>query len=128
MKKRELEYLALGAALNSQPAPRTEYVTRTVHEHRAPTDESIRLAREYEEKAWNIVRDRVTEPLLNISANYVVCETAEYDRKTHIFFKVNNKPVRISVDAKLYCQAKCMEVIASRVAEDILKLLMEGKK
>ena len=29
----------------------TEYVTRTVHEHRAPTDESVRLLREMEAKA-----------------------------------------------------------------------------
>ena len=30
---------------------RTEYVTRTIHEHRAPTDESVRLLKEFEEKA-----------------------------------------------------------------------------
>jgi hypothetical protein len=29
----------------------TEYVTREVHEHRAPTDESVRLLREMEAKA-----------------------------------------------------------------------------
>jgi hypothetical protein len=34
----------------NQP-PRTEYVTRDVHEHRAPTDDSVKLLREMEEKA-----------------------------------------------------------------------------
>jgi hypothetical protein len=29
----------------------TEYLTREVHEHRAPTDESVRLLKELEEKA-----------------------------------------------------------------------------
>lgn len=32
------------------PGP-TQYVTREVHKHRAPTDESVRLLREMEEKA-----------------------------------------------------------------------------
>src|SRR6185369_4164674 len=31
--------------------PRTEYVTREVHEHRAPTDDSVKLLREMEAKA-----------------------------------------------------------------------------
>lgn len=31
--------------------PRTEYVTREVHEHRAPTDESVKLLREMEQAA-----------------------------------------------------------------------------
>lgn len=30
---------------------RTEYVTREIHEHRAPTDESVKLLREMEQKA-----------------------------------------------------------------------------
>lgn len=36
--------------LLAQPA-RTEYVTRTVHEHRAPTDESVKILREMEQAA-----------------------------------------------------------------------------
>lgn len=34
---------------------RTEFVTREVHEHRAPTDESVRLLREMEAKAKDAV-------------------------------------------------------------------------
>lgn len=36
-----------------QSPERTEYVTKTVnvHEHRAPTDESVKLLKEFEEKA-----------------------------------------------------------------------------
>ena len=30
------------------PSPRTEYVTRTIHEHRAPTDQSVALLRDME--------------------------------------------------------------------------------
>ena len=39
---------------------RTEYVTREVHEHRAPTDESVKLLREMEQKA----RDQVIEAIM----------------------------------------------------------------
>ena len=39
------------------PATRTEYVTREVHEHRAPTDASVKLLTEMEDRA----RDRVIE-------------------------------------------------------------------
>lgn len=37
----------------------TEYVTREVHEHRAPTDESVRLLREMEGKA----KDQIIEAI-----------------------------------------------------------------
>ena len=39
------------------PATRTEYVTREIHEHRAPTDASVKLLAELEDRA----RDRVIE-------------------------------------------------------------------
>lgn len=123
MSKRDMEYLALGMALNHQAAPRTEYVTRTVHEHRAPTDESIRLAREYEEKAWNTVRDRITEPLISINANYVLCEKTDYDRRTHIFFKINEKPVRLSIDDGFHSRGERFDAIAKEIANEVLKLL-----
>lgn len=38
---------------------RTEYVTREVHEHRAPTDESVKLLKEMEEKAADKIVDSV---------------------------------------------------------------------
>ena len=38
---------------------RTEYVTRTVHEHRAPTDESVKLLHEMEQKAQDKIEKTV---------------------------------------------------------------------
>lgn len=35
----------------SSPAPATQFVTREVHEHRAPTDASVQLLREMEQAA-----------------------------------------------------------------------------
>ena len=43
----------------ANPKPQTEYVTRTVHEHRAPTDDSVKLLREMEARA----RDQVIEAI-----------------------------------------------------------------
>lgn len=37
--------------INVHAPVRTDYVTREIHEHRAPTDESVRLLKELEEKA-----------------------------------------------------------------------------
>lgn len=50
-KTRDMALIGLGAAL--APRARTEYHNhRTeVHEHRAPTDESVKLLKEFEEKA-----------------------------------------------------------------------------
>lgn len=50
MNRKELALLGMGAAL---AARRSEHVyeRREIHEHRAPTDESVRLLKEMEEKA-----------------------------------------------------------------------------
>ena len=47
---------------------KTEYVTRTVHEHRAPTDESVRLLREMESKAQEQVDRSVRLETNNLKA------------------------------------------------------------
>ena len=95
MKTRDVALLALGAA--SQP-PRTEYVTQTVIEKRAPTDESIRLAKEYEEKAWEAVSDRVILDIKQIDAHIVYCEKSYEDRSKRLLFKVNGRKVDVRLD------------------------------
>lgn len=97
MRKRDAEMLALGAALSYSP-PRTEYVTQTVIEKRAPTDESIRLAKEYEEKAWASVSDRVILDIKPIDAQVVYCERRDEDRSKRLLFKVNGRKVAVRLD------------------------------
>src|SRR5262249_26084131 len=122
MRKRDFEMLALGAALSPAPAPRTEYVTRTVHEHRAPTDESIRLAREYEEKAWQAVSNRVLEAVPEIDAQVVVVEKMLDTLESLLLFKVNGKPVRVRFPESVDRHAR-VRVIAENITEEIMRQL-----
>lgn len=50
MNRKDLALLGMGAALASRRTERV-YERREIHEHRAPTDESVRLLKEMEEKA-----------------------------------------------------------------------------
>jgi len=91
-------------------APRTEYVpyekSVTITEKRAPTDESIRLAKEYEEKAWAIVANRVLRDVPDIEAKMVVIEECFDTRERLVLFKVNGKPVTMRRDAAKLVQTK----------------------
>lgn len=124
MRKRDLERLVAGAALNK---PRTEYVTKTIHEHRAPTDDSIRLAREYEEKAWEAIERRVLHDIPSIEATAVIAEESFADRATHVFFKVNGRPVRVRYD-KLSppTHQSLLEDLAREITSEVIALLLSG--
>lgn len=75
----------------------TEYVTRhvTVEERRAPTDDSVRLLREMEQKA----RDQV-EKSINVGGNGFECvvnifkEALSMDTVAVAIFKINGKSMR----------------------------------
>lgn len=69
--------------------PRTEYVTREVHEHRAPTDESVKLLREMEQAAdakriacmkidGNVFKGHA-EIIRNLAQGYQICAIAVFD-------------------------------------------------
>lgn len=50
MNRKDLALLALGGAMAGRRTERV-YEHRDIHEHRAPTDESVALLKEFEEKA-----------------------------------------------------------------------------
>jgi hypothetical protein len=69
---------------------RTHYVPyeKTVHEHRAPTDESIRLYKEMKEKAEQSVLDSFELENNLVNARVVVCKSAEYfNQKLQVHYK-----------------------------------------
>lgn len=110
-------------------APEKEYVpyekSVTVHQHRAPTDESIRLAKDYEEKIWKDIASRVTVDIPSIDSSYVQTEESHYDRARHIFFKVNGKPVRVRYEYPCDIdQMKVYKEIAQKIAEEVMVTLM----
>ena len=126
MKTRDIALLAAGAA---SQRPRTEYVTTTTHEHRAPTDESIRLAREYEDKAWAEVEKRVLWQIPGIQAQVIVAESDCANREKHVIFSVNGRrihirhPESITVDTQ-----QIVKDIAEKVADEITMQLFRMKK
>jgi hypothetical protein len=78
-------------------SPRTEYVDRnvTIHEHRAPTDQSVALLKELEQAA----RDKV-EHSINVGGNGFECvvhihkSAIDMDTVAVAIFKLNGKQMR----------------------------------
>lgn len=74
----------------------TQSVTRTVHEHRAPTDESIKIYREMVEKARAEVLDAVLNGVPDNLLNHVKLEVTDSAltgrRKYRFAFKLNGQP------------------------------------
>lgn len=120
----------------SQPT-RTEYVTRNIHEHRAPTDESVRLLREMEQAA----RDSV-EQSFNVGGNGFECvvtvnrEFASNDIIARAVFSLNGKRMtaegrvrgfEISDPTKLFqtLRDNVAQVIAGEVIEHSFSMLLK---
>ena len=93
----------------------------TINEHRAPTDDSIRLAKEYEEKAWNRVANRVIEELPTIEAKVAVCEEDYGMRGKHLLFSVNGRPVKLFLEES---RASNKDALVREVAETISKEIL----
>lgn len=128
MKKRDIEMLALGAALNQAPAPRTEYVTQTIHEHRAPTDESIRLAKEYEEKAWKTVENRILEDVPEIDTRVVIVEECYDTREKLLFFRVNGRPIKLRfANSILLTKEERNKALSEQISHEIMMQLFRMK-
>ena len=102
---------------------RTEHVpyNQTVHIHKAPTDDSIRLVEEYKEKIMKGIIDKVNvqDNLLNGLVMYVShghCPYPEGEHELFYKFSINNERIEGS------CKFKAGK------REDILKLLFEKIK
>lgn len=105
---------------------RTEYVTRTVNEYKAPTDESVRLLREMEEKAraeiFKSVRLDTNElkGVVHVWKDVLNCET-----KFHIQVQLNNKRCQTVIGLREWDSTeirydKIKAGIANLIAQEIL--------
>jgi len=74
----------------------TESVTRNVHEHRAPTDESVKLLREMEAQAKaEVVKSIHLKDNTFDAKLYVVKEPLSMQRRYTIRFKLNNEKFEV---------------------------------
>lgn len=107
---------------------RTEYVTREVHVHRAPTDESVALLKEMERAA----RDKV-EQSINVGGNGFECvvnvmkEAMSMDTVAVAVFKLNGKQLRAEARVPGWNQdnvrqlpAKLRDEVAQVISVEIL--------
>lgn len=118
---------------------RTEYVTKDVHIHHAPTDESVKLLREMEEKAKSEILGsvRLDNNQFNCVIHYVR-ECISMDLVVRVMFELNGKrmnaEVRISehqdpTTALPKIKDKVAEIIAAEMlisAFASIKLLPNG--
>lgn len=105
-----------------------EHVTVSNHEHRAPTDESVRLLREMESAA----RSSVVEAM-RIKSNDVEATVHRHenpmDWKTLfvVFYAINGKrrEVRVAVEEPTTIE-KCLDLLWKALAEDIAAYILQG--
>lgn len=119
------------------PGPeRTEYVTRTVNVHRAPTDQSVALLKEFEQAA----RDKI-EHSIAIGGNGFECVVyVERDCMSNSIlgravFKLNGKKMRAKAsvegwnkDAIHDLPEEMVKAVADEIAREVLVHAFKGMK
>jgi hypothetical protein len=102
------------------------HVTQTVHEHRAPTDESVRLLREMEQKA----RDQVVQAI-RLEDSPIDCivhvqdNAMNAERDFCAYVRINGKRLEVRksfpMDTSADVMARgLMESVATKIAIEIL--------
>jgi len=105
----------------------TVYHNQTVHEHRAPTDESVKVLKEYHEKALQWASDAVFEKLDPINASVAQFEMSPVDLKYYLCLNINGRKVLIKID-KPYERAQALsEAVCKHIAAELTAQLFEMK-
>ena len=99
--------------------------TVTVTEKRAPTDDSIRLVREYEDKAWLAVKSAVSHKLEGIEANFITMQDMFHSQQKMIAFKFNGQVIKIEVKEEDSHREMVM-AIADKITAEIMGAIMKG--
>lgn len=104
---------------------RTEYVTREVHEHRAPTDESVRLLGEMEEAA----RQRIVDSIKlagNVFNATMQVERFDYEGilRVRVVYKLNGHRRVVDFEADRDTNEKAMwNTVVEALANDLAILI-----
>ena len=104
---------------------RTEYVTKTIHEHRAPTDESVKLLKELEDAALDkflgrVVVDNEIKAQIECMFNPLTCSKDFYIR-----LKVNGKELseKLSIPEWKYEQNHINTLRFKAIQEKIAEMI-----
>ena len=108
---------------------RTEYVTRTVNEYRAPTDESVRLLREMEQKARDEVFASVRLDSNEFKAMFHWYQDAlSAEKRVMIQFDLNGRRYQVPVSLKSWESTKqqkdtLVKTLAHEIAVQVLSTM-----
>lgn len=101
-------------------APRTVYQNTTVHEHRAPTDESVKLLKEYQEKAHEWAEQAVAVKLKGIEATVVQFEKCPWDQTWKMCVKINGRQLNLTFDEP-QSQYEVVEEVKDAIARELTR-------
>lgn len=118
---------------------KTEYITKEVHEYRAPTDESVKLLREMEQKAKNEVVKSIQLESNYLKANvYLFLDPMSFNNMFRVVFDINGhsyvSDIAIPTNAPTEAIVQKLhrgisDVIAQKILEDVsltVSKLMRG--
>jgi neutral trehalase len=107
----------------------------TVHEHRAPTDQSVELLQEMQEKALKSVVDTIVLRDTPVECKAFLIQTAfNLDYDLRIFCKINGREHEFSTTirerelprARIEAMARVLEKVGDFVAEAAISQLLEA--
>ena len=117
----------------------TQYVTKEVHEYRAPTDESVKLLREMEQKAKNEVINSIQLESNYLKANvYLYADPMSFGNMFRVVFDINGHSYVSDIDIPTDAPTEVIveklhrgisDVIAQKILEDVsltVSKLMRG--
>ena len=109
------------------PSSRTEYVTREVHEHRAPTDESVALLKEFEEKALAKVERAIRiEDNGFIAVVHAMRDFQSQDQIMKAVYSLNGKRIvsEVRVSDRDGWENDIADKLVKEVAEDLAREIL----
>jgi hypothetical protein len=101
---------------------RTEYITRQVHEHRAPTDESVKLLREMEQaaEAKRIAGMRL-DPNTFGGVVEVMKRGDDYSTEAHARFEINGR--RLNAKAEVSGLIEPTEELMIKLRDEMARVI-----
>ena len=102
-------------------------INHTTHEHRAPTDESVKILKEYHEKALKWASDAVFEKLEPINASIGGFEMSMVDDKYHVCLNINGRKVLMTMDRPYESNYALAKAVCERIAEELTAQLFDMK-
>lgn len=108
-------------------------ITATIHEHRAPTDESVKILSELEQKAQNRIIEsiHIKDNIIDAVAIFFLADVGQIEQRKYVIrFMLNGKEQIISgnvgIDYMVSLKHTAIEAITKSIAMEILSQLKDS--